>query len=94
MQIQQPSQFHSGHVGKRPPPVVEWRVMEGNWGGCPAFALRLLIGWLPALRLAGFPALRLASFQGSDWPAFSAPTGHNYTLVYAVVMYSSLYSVY
>ena len=53
--------------------VGEWRVMES---GCPDFALRLPIGWLiqRSDRLASsapigwLPALRLAGFQCSDWP--------------------------
>ena len=28
-------------------------------------------------------------FTASDWLAFSTPIGHNYTLIYAVVIYSS-----
>ena len=54
--------------------------MEGYGKEIGLGALILLFGF----RLAGFPALRLASF--------SAPIGQDYTLIYAVVMYSSLYS--
>ena len=49
---------------------------------------------LYGFRLAGLQRSDWLASQPSDWSAFSAPIGHNYTLVYAVVMYSSLYSVY
>ena len=50
------------------------------------------IGWLASTPIGRLPALRLAGFQYSDWLASSNPIGHNYTLIYAVMMYSSLYS--
>lgn len=53
--------------------------MERSWGRWPDFVLRLSIAWLPAFQLA--------DIQHSDWLAFSALIGHNYTLIYVVTMY-------
>ena len=68
--------------------VAGFRFTASDWLAYPAFRLA---GFQHSDWLASQHSDWLAS-QHSDWLAFSAPIGHNYTLIYAVMMYSSLYS--
>ena len=71
--------------------------MEDSALNCKRSGRRVMekkLGWVPGFRFTAsnwlaYPAFRLTGFQHSNWLASSAPIGHIYTLIYAVMMYSS-----
>lgn len=74
---------------------MEYHVVKGFWK-CPECNIveegLWKVGWMAGFRFTAsdwlhYPAIRLAGLQRSDWLAFRIPIGHNYTLIYAVVIF-------